>query len=98
MKLSTNESQASTFLDQSEWTRLTLVLQLTEGGLTGTPGVPVKLLEPPVVREFRSVGGNVQSRHPGMEEPTALARCSETDPVTLDLVIQVRFYSSLSIL
>ena len=49
------------------------------------------MLEPPVVQEFRSVGENVQSQLPRMEEPTALARCSETDPVTLDLVVQVRF-------
>ena len=64
-----------------------LILQLTEAGQTGTPGVPALLLEPPVVREFRAVAENVRSQNPGMEEPTVLVRCSDLDPVTLDLVM-----------
>ena len=64
-----------------------LILQLTEAGQTGTPGVPALLLEPPVVREFRAVGENVRSQNPGTEEPTAVERCSELEAVTLDLVV-----------
>ena len=52
------------------------------------------MLEPPVVREFRVVAENVQSQNPGMEEPTAVAKCSELDLVTLDLVVQVTFQLS----
>ena len=59
---------------------------MTEAGLTGTPGVPARLLEPPVVREFRAVAENVRSQLPGTEERTAVARCSELEAVTLVLV------------
>ena len=61
-------------------------------GLTGVPGVPAVAVE---VREFSSVGENVQSPHPRMEARTALARWSETKPVTLDLVLAVIYFYSL---
>ena len=63
------------------------MLQLTEAGQTGTLGVPAL---PPV---SSSAGENVQSQLPRMEERIALVRCSELNPVTLHLVLQVRLIS-----
>ena len=49
-------------------------------GLTGVPGVPAVAVE---VREFSSVGENVQTQHPATGELTALARQSERETATL---------------
>ena len=70
-----------------------LILQLLEAGQTGAPGVPAV---PPVVQESSSAGENVQSQLPRMEERIALVRCSELNPVTLHLVLQVRLMNLYS--
>ena len=57
-------------------------------GLTGVPGVAVVLVK---VRQFSSVGENVQTQHPATGELTALERQSERETATL--VIPVKFNS-----
>ena len=59
-----------------------------EAGLTGVPGVAAVAVE---VREFSTVGENVQTQHPATGELTALERSSERGTATL--VILVRFNS-----
>ena len=59
-----------------------------EDGVTGVPGVAAVAVE---VREFSSVGENVQTQHPATGELTAQGRSSERGTATL--VIPVRFNS-----
>ena len=60
-------------------------------GLTGAPGVAAVAVE---VREFSSVGENVQTQHPATGELTALARQSERETATLVILVRFKFYSS----
>ena len=63
-------------------------------GLTGVPGVPAVAVE---VREFSSVGENVQTQHPATGELTVLARSSERGTATLVILVRFNFYSSETI-
>ena len=64
-------------------------------GLTGVPGVAAVAVQ---VREFSSVGENVQTQHPATGELTALERSSERETATLVIPVRFNFYNSETIL